>query len=181
MNLKILIINVHSSFNAGDAALTQAAIDQLKDHFPESQISLVANDPESITGTEPIYLSFYKWVSRTGEHQAARFFRLLIGSIFSIFCYRFFKVPLLFLIPKDLRATVMTYLESDIVVSTPGGYLFSYGKGRALIVLFFSIAFPILAGKPVYLFPQSFGPLKYRHEFWMAHWILKRSRVHHGS
>jgi colanic acid/amylovoran biosynthesis protein len=50
------------------------------------------------------------------------------------------------------------------------------GKGRALIVLFFSIAFPILAGKPVYLFPQSFGPLRYRHEFWMARWILKRSR-----
>ncbi len=176
MTIRILLINVHSSYNAGDTALTQAAIDQLYANFPNCQISLVANDPESIIGTEPMFLSFYKWVSLTGKRQFSRFLRLVVTSLFSIYSYRVFKSPMLFLIPKGLRETVMAYLKSDIVVSTPGGYLFSYGKGRALIVLFFSIIFPILAGKPVYLFPQSFGPLKYQYEYWLARWILARTR-----
>ena len=67
MTIRILLINVHSSYNAGDTALTQAAIDQLYANFPNCQISLVANDPESIIGTEPMFLSFYKWVSLTGK------------------------------------------------------------------------------------------------------------------
>ncbi len=54
MNEKILIINVHSSRNLGDAALLNVALQQLYDSFSASKITICMDDPESHHGNEKV-------------------------------------------------------------------------------------------------------------------------------
>ncbi len=177
MQTRILLINVHSSYNAGDAALTQAAIDQLQGNFPGSQIRLMMNDPQSHSGPEETIQSFQPWVQEAGKNQLARFSWWVLVSLTSILSKRWFSKAIFLPGSSDLRPGLQATLEADLVVSTPGGYLYSYGKGRALIILLFTLALAILAGKPLYLFPQSFGPFRYRREKWLVKWVISRARV----
>jgi colanic acid/amylovoran biosynthesis protein len=177
MGMNILILNIHSSCNAGDAALTQVAIEQLKNHFPESCITLIMNDPNSYRGREQTLLSFLAWVNLTGTHQAMRFLQVVIAGLMAVITKqlvgRSYYTPL----AKGMHQTIHAILSADIVVCTPGGYLFSYGRGRALIIMIYSMVLAILAGKPLYLFPQSIGPFKYKREKFLAHWVLNHARV----
>ena len=177
MNTKIAIINVHSSCNAGDAALTQVAIDELRKEFPESQIILVMNDPQSHLGEELAVLSFLTWVNLPGFRPAVRFAWLAILCMIPALTLRIFGKAIFLPFSKDIRKTIETIINSDMVVGTPGGYFYSYGKGRNLMYLSFTLFVAILAGKPLYLLPQSFGPMKYARERWMTRWLLSRARI----
>ncbi len=48
----IMLFNVYSSRNVGDAALTQVALEQLQRQFPNRNITLVMNDPQNHPGQE---------------------------------------------------------------------------------------------------------------------------------
>ena len=54
----IMLINVRSSRNFSDAALTQVALEQFQRQFPNSNITLVMNDPQSHLGQEKTVNSF---------------------------------------------------------------------------------------------------------------------------
>lgn len=175
--MNIIILNIHSSCNAGDAALTQVAIEQLKKHFPESCISLVMNDPDSYQGEEQTLLSFLAWVNLTGKHQTRRFLQIVVAGLIAVVTKRLLGKSWYIPFAKEMHCTIYAILSADIVVCTPGGYFFSYGRGRALIITVFSMALALLADKPLYLFPQSIGPFKYKRERFLAYWVLKRARV----
>lgn len=175
--LNVLLINVHSCFNAGDAALTEVALKQLYEHFPGSQITLVMNDPQSYLGDEQTVVSFLTWVYRHGRRQAMRFLWLILISFVLVLAYRLFRRVIILPIHKELYKTLQAFLDADFVVGAPGGYFFSYGSGNALIVLIYTMALAILSGKPLYLLPQSIGPFNHRRERLLARWLLPRARV----
>lgn len=177
MSISIVILNVHSSCNSGDAALTQVAIEQLREHFPDSHIFLVMNDPDSYQGEEQTLLSFLTWVNLTGKQQARRFLQIVLFSLLAIATKRLLGKPWYVPFAKEMRHTTHAILSADLVVCTPGGYFFSYGRGRALLITMYSMVLAILAGKPLYLFPQSIGPFRYKRERFFAHWILNRARL----
>ncbi len=177
MTGKIALLNVHSSRNVGDAALTEVAIEKLRDQFQNYQVTLVMNDLSSYQGQESTVNSFYNWVYKYNNHLAVRFIFLLIISTFSVVTYRLFQKPKYLTKSMDLQATLDTIFQAQIVASTPGGYLYSYGRGRALIMFAFTLAISLLAGKPLYLLPQSIGPFKNRRERIMIKWILDRARI----
>jgi colanic acid/amylovoran biosynthesis protein len=177
MGVNIVILNIHSFCNAGDAALTQVAIEQLKKHFPESCITLVMNDPNSYQGREPTLLSFLAWVNLLGKHHARRFLQIVLASLVAVATKRLMGKPWYISFAEEMHPTIHAIISADIVVCTPGGYFFSYGRGRALIITIYSMILAILAGKPLYLFPQSIGPFKYKRERFLARWVLKRARV----
>ena len=181
--IKILIINLHSSRNAGDAALALTAIQQLRKNFPNNQITLSMNDPSSHHGEESIVGSFMYWFqSDYGEGvfkpKFVTIFQLGLGSLITVTLFRFFNREIMLFVTKEQKTFLKAYLEADMIVSAPGNFLYSSGKfGFALITALFSMAFAIFAKKPLYLLPQSIGPFRYAWERHFVKWVLSQARI----
>ena len=173
----ILLVNIHSFCNAGDAALTQVALNQLRENFPNCQITLMMNDPPSYTGEEYVVGSFLLWVKRMQKRRGLHFLWLVLNSLLPITTYRITSTPLYGFTPKEVRTTLQAYFDADIVVSNPGGYLHSAGKGLGLLIFIYTMAIALLLGKPLYLFPQSFGPFIHKRECVLTRWLFSNSRI----
>lgn len=182
MTANILLINVHSSRNAGDAALVDVTLAQLRQNFPSCQINLCMDDPTSHQGAEPTVGSIAAWVHQavpggTSRWNLARLAWLLPAALLPAWSRRLLGRPFYALTPASLRSTLQAYLAADLVISAPGGFLYSSGSGLVLALMVFSLALALLAGKPVYLFPQSVGPLHRPWEGRMLRWVLERLRM----
>jgi len=180
--IKILMINVHSSCNAGDDALTLVSLQQLKENFPDSKVSLAIDDPSSYHGQEAVLDSLYHWVRSTKTRKLSgwNFPRLLWvvpACLFPLLSARWIKKTFFWLTPPALRPLLQAYLTTDLVVSKPGGFLYSSGRGINLLLAMLSMALPLIAGKPLYIFPQSIGPLRYRWECFLLRNLLRHTRV----
>jgi colanic acid/amylovoran biosynthesis protein len=180
--INILLINIHSSRNSGDAALMQATLLQLRRNFPGCCITLGMDDPDHNINDVEIVDSISAWVKSTSEVGSTswRVLNLLLlpfSTLMPLLTFRLFGKPLYILTPTGLRATIDAYLKSDIVVSAPGGFMYSSGSGLVLSISVYTQVIAWLAGKPIYIFPQSFGPLAHRWEGWMLNWILSKARI----
>ena len=79
--MKILIINLHSSQNAGDDVLTKMTIQQLQTSFTLPLLTLAMNDPDSYTGGNVTLGSFTTWLkSPHGKWRMKGVFGLLFGT-----------------------------------------------------------------------------------------------------
>ncbi|MEJ2707863.1 MAG: polysaccharide pyruvyl transferase family protein [Anaerolineales bacterium] len=182
MGLNILIINLHSSRNAGDAALTQVTLEQLAQAFPDSQVTLAMDDPHSHQGMERTIGSLFTWVTRVAADGQPRWRKMgllwmLPASLAPVITQRLFKRPWFGLTPAGWRNLMQAYLQADLVVSKPGGFLYSSGRGVTLLISLYSLALALLAGKALYLFPQSIGPFLFGWECRLLRAILSRARL----
>lgn len=182
MNEKILVINIHSSKNVGDAALLQVTLKQLRENFPTSKILLCMDDPGSHSGPEETINSISSWVYAYDNETSAgwNYFRLTIllpVTLFPLLYYRLFKRKIHIFTPASIRKIVDAYLDSDLVISKPGGFLYSSGRGITLLIAIYSIIFAGWAGKPIYIFPQSIGPLNRKWEAFLIRKLLERVRI----
>jgi colanic acid/amylovoran biosynthesis protein len=177
--MKILIVNLHSSLNAGDDVLTRVSIDLLRQNFPDAQITLAMNDPDSFHGPERAIGSFTSWVK--SQDSVGRTVLGLIGflmSFFSAVLYRFLGRKTFWSIPNRFRALLTAYFEADIVVSSAGNFLFSGGRfGVAFLMGIGTMAYAILLGKPLYSMPQTIGPIRFAWEGWLLRWVVRRMRL----
>lgn len=176
-NLKILLTNIHSFLNSGDAALITATIINLQQAFPGCTITLMMNDPGSYGGHQTVLESFLTWVQKSDGRPRLRFLRLVAICLLATLTYHIFHRPLYLAAPREIRSALEAYFDSDFVASVPGGNLYSYGRGTTLMVQLFTLLVAIWAGKPLYLLPQSYGPFKYRREKMLVRWIFDRARL----
>jgi len=182
MNERILIVNIHSSRNLGDAALLQVTLQQLQSRFPSSNITLSMDDPASYRGIERTIESIVAWThpkkpDGTISWNYANLLWLIPATLLPLFSYRYFKKANYSLTPRQLRLLIDVYNQADIVISEPGGYLYSSGRGISLLISVFSIALAIFARKPIYFLPQSIGPFKRKWERKMVRWMLNHVRI----
>ena len=124
----ILLINIHSSDNAGDAALTRVTLDQLKQYFPGFGVTLSMDDAHSHVGWERVVGSIFTWVKGSDSENRSywKIWNLLCVlpvSLFQLLFWRITKRTASWLIPRGLRAIIQAYLDADLVVSKPGGFL----------------------------------------------------------
>ena len=180
--MKILLLNVHSSMNVGDEALLQSALAQLKLNFTESEFTLSLNESSSYTGGEKTLPSISSWVHPIDERGTVRWrygrlLGLLPATLIPVLSWRWLKRAIYWLTPPALRLILSGYLDADLVIGTPGGYLYSSGRGINFLVVMYAILLGVLAGKPVYLLPQSIGPIKRRWEGWLLGRLLDRVRM----
>lgn len=189
--MKILIINLHSSHNAGDHVLLQVALQQLYAHFPGCTITLAMNDPQSYsgrpdTGAESVVDSFFAWFKGNPVAGNAARWRRRLGVVWALgtstlvaALHRLLQIRVESLVPAERRATVRAYLDADLVISCAGNFLYSRGHGAGLPLLgpVFTIAYAWLVGKPVAMLPQSVGPLWRRWERGLVRWLLGRVRT----
>jgi colanic acid/amylovoran biosynthesis protein len=183
MKHRILLINIHSDDNAGDSALTQIAVEQLERNFPGSEVTLVMNDPGSYRGSARVLSSFQNWVKGSFPDKPSRWrltslAKLLLCSLVIALSFRLFKRPFYRIAPPGWRSLFLAYVESSLVVSAAGGFLYSSGRvGITMLYNIFTLAFAWLLGKPFYLLPQSIGPLTNRRDELLVRWILEKARI----
>lgn len=173
--MDILLINVYSSQNIGDAALTELTIRQLRESFPGSRITLAMDDPESYRGEGRAIHSFFTWlrtVSQDGQPgwRKLNLLWLIPATAIPILSYRLLGRPVFAFTPASLRKLVRAYLNADLIVSKPGGFLYHSGTGLTLLLAVYAMAMGLMADKPLYIFPQSFGPFVH----WWERTIIRR-------
>lgn len=181
MTTRILLINVHSSCNAGDAALTAVTLKQLQENFQDARITLSMDDPDSHIGSEEVVASPFLFVKNhrlggKGEWKVGGLFWLIPGTFLAILSGRLTGRPLFILTPRAWREMITAYLEADLVVSKPGGFLYSSGRGITLLLSLYTMLLALWAGKPLYLYPQSIGPFRRKWECWLLRRTLNRAR-----
>lgn len=181
--VKILIINVHSAQNKGDAALLTMAVKCLRDAFPINSFTIAANDLDGLTIAESKVGSFFYWMHRVSSEGKMQWhplgiMKVLIVSLWTLMTYRLFGHPSFLGIPRVLKDTINAYFEADLVVSAPGNFLYSSGKfGLTFLVIAYTMGYALLSGKPLYLLPQSIGPLRRKRDRKLIRWILNRARI----
>ncbi|MDD4577464.1 MAG: polysaccharide pyruvyl transferase family protein [Anaerolineaceae bacterium] len=156
---KILLVNFHSTMNAGDLGLLISAREFLRRAFPSCEIKVSANWPDEPAYQEygfevlPSPWSFSGLNSNTSVFQQIRQFLLTILQLRNINPERTFSLE-----TNRLRAA---YRDADLIVSVPGNQFYSSGRyGWPFPV---SISGTLLAHrykKPLVVLPQSIGPLK---------------------
>jgi colanic acid/amylovoran biosynthesis protein len=172
---------VHSSRNAGDAALTKVTLEQLAQAFPECRITLAMDDPHSHQGMGAAIGSLFNWVTRVAADGQPRWrmmglLWMLPASLTPVVTQRLFKRTWFGLTPASWRELMEAYLRADLVVSKPGGFLYSSGRGVTLLVSLYSLTLALLAGKALYLFPQSIGPFLFGWECRLLRVVLSKAR-----
>ena len=186
--MKILITNVHSVRNSGDAVLLQVTLQEIAGQFPGATMTIALNDPghPAPLAGENAVPSFVHWFkSNDGERGAWRWPKLLIAplllgwALLIALVYRATGRSLAGLTPSPpQRRLLQGYLDADLVVSCPGNFFLSgSGVGLPLFLALFSFGYGWLAGKPLYMMQQTVGPFRRRWERLAVRWLFKRVRV----
>ncbi|MEW6718789.1 MAG: polysaccharide pyruvyl transferase family protein [Chloroflexota bacterium] len=181
--MNILLVNLHSFHNAGDAALTVEAIRQLKASFPGSRITLVMNDAASYTGEERVLESFINWFKvthpdRTQSWRLWTFPWFGLHLLIVVLTYRLSGRRIFSFLPLARRELLEAYFDADVVVSCAGGFLYSSGRvGLTFLLSILTMGLAVAFDKPLYILPQSIGSLKRGWERRLTKWITSRARV----
>ena len=180
--MKILVGNVHSVKNAGDAVLVLSTIQQLSNCFPGAQFTLAMNDTTEmgdLVGIECIG-SFTNWAKKSDGvgWRWLSFVFVLAESFLAFLVHRISGRRLRFPVRKKWRRLILAYLEADVYVSCAGNFLYSSGRfGTAFFLALYSMGAAALAGKPLYMMPQTIGPLRYPWERLLLARILSRFQL----
>jgi colanic acid/amylovoran biosynthesis protein len=228
--MNILVINLHSSRNAGDHVLLEVTLQQLAIHFPNAAFTLAMNDPASYAryASEDVRLgrqvqvvdSFFGWFRASSPHTPLqRLGRallvgwwLLMGVLLALWTRLSRKIQSSNnvtrapkarnptpptqpsppfpeegwwgvcwsrLLPDRPRASLRAYFSADLVISCPGNFVYSrgYGAGLTLVVPILTTLYGWLLGKPLYMMPQTIGPLWRGWEHTLVRWMLNRMRL----
>lgn len=183
-SIKILLVNVHSSWNAGDHLLTEEAVRLLEDQFPGASFTLAMDDPSSYSGPRTVLPSFTAWVHPTDKEHGTHPWRwlafpaLVWHALMAAIGCRLTGRPWYLGAPPLRRALLEAYFDADMVVSTAGGFLVTSGfVGISFLLALFTIYYGVMAGRPVYLLPQSLGPIRRKREAYLLRQVLSRTRM----
>lgn len=159
--IKILIVNVHSSLNAGDLALLQTTINLLRQQFPDAIFLVSANFPNEKAIQEVadrVVPSPWNLAGGgTGRKTRDLVRNLALGWMAAqsgVFCLDNSS-------NQSWKALFDVYQEVDMVVAVSGNQFFSSGRyGWPLFAIAMSVKLAGVFKKPVYIMPQSIGPLR---------------------
>jgi len=168
---KLLLVNFHSTMNAGDLGLLISAREFLLRAFPSCEITVSANWPD-----EPAYRDNdftvvpSPWSLSGLNTNALTFQQLRKFALTSIKLYRtdskhVFNDP-------DVNRLRSAYREADIIVSVPGNQFYSSGRfGWPFPVSILGVLLADRYKKPLVVLSQSIGPLKR----WWERMLLRRA------
>ncbi len=181
--LKILIINLHSTHNAGDAALLEMALSVLS-VFGDSQITLAMNEPDRKYESNRVRVvrSFTAHFARLGSDRQRywQIEKIVKGLSVSLVAALWFRLTrrLPKWLPHSWRELFSAYAGADIVVSCPGNVFVTTGRiGMPFLASAYAVAYALMIGKPLYVLPQSIGPLKRWWERKLVRYLYLRARL----
>jgi len=163
--MKILISNLYSWKNKGDAAIVLCMLQHLKKEFPKAKISLSSSDPDDLKNKpygnynyflNPLtILTKKKWKISQGYTLISNLIKLKLLSLCSIFNFKPY-----FLFSNEMREKIKSYDNFDLVIACGGGYILTTKNvdllGKMISVYDFYLAKEFK--KPFILYNQSIGP-----------------------
>jgi colanic acid/amylovoran biosynthesis protein len=162
----ILIVNVHSSKNAGDYALLVQTIQYLEKAFGNINLTIMANWPNEnrLLDLNHKVIGSPWWVIKVWDKNKKPRYQVIsyLYGIISLFMYKFdmFKLHQK-IISQNWCQIFHEYTNTDLVVAVSGNQLFSSGRfGWPLPVVGLPIYMAKFFKKRTIVFPQSIGPLK---------------------
>lgn len=168
---KILLVNFHSTLNAGDLALLITTRDFLLKSFPQAEIWVSANWQNETAFKEygfkalPSPWSLSGLNSDTSTINQIIHFADVIRKLGNTKADYSYKKP-------EINQLRQAYQDADLIISVPGNQFYSSGRyGWPFPV---SISGAMLAHrykKPLIVLPQSIGPLKR----WWERFLIKRA------
>lgn len=178
----ILIVNVHSAQNAGDAALVQMNVSQLRAVFPQAAFVISANYPDEdfyqqLPGVRVIPSAFALVGAMRSRPVPLQILALMWGTFLALLCTLLPGRAETWLPVGKWGELFRTYRQVDLVAAVSGNQFLSMGRyGWPFPLVSFGPALAHLFGKPLYVLPQSIGPFKRGWERVLLKWIYGRAR-----
>lgn len=176
--LTILLINFHSPQNAGDLALLQATIDQLNNNYSKPNIIVSTNDPY-----HPVYDSLQVSAIPSIDFLINKSRSPTLVNKFIKFCVTLLLCVAIYLGIKPKRQPAIwqklldSFNSANLVISCPGNHFLTMGRiNWPLIMTSLSITLAICFHKPLYIMPQSLGPLRRGWEKYLLHHLYNYAR-----
>ncbi len=176
--MKVLISNIYSYKNKGDAAIVLSTIKFFKEYIGATDITLLsdyykenAEFYDNYKNIKPFY-SLNK--SKCKLCKIIIFIITIIKIIITLPLILLFKKYFLIMF-KNLNSTLREYYEADVIVACGGGYLYSGTSviSIGLIMHLLQIKVAKSFGKKIILFPQSIGPFNKKIDYILTKWALK--------
>jgi colanic acid/amylovoran biosynthesis protein len=179
----ILMINLHSTQNAGDAALSDMAVACMRSAFPNARMTLAMNEPDLAYETTDlggirVTCSFAALCgAELGPPRLGALIWIIVVSLAAAAAYRA-RRRLPSWLPSDLRPLLTAYMNADLAVSKPGNVFATMGRvGMPFLLEALAVAYVIVLGKPLYVLPQSIGPLRRRWERTAVRGLFSKARM----
>lgn len=183
--MNIIITNVYSYQNKGDAAIVLALVQEIKRVFNRPKISIqtadVKNDKDKYETSVSPTLLWTLLSSVRNKSIISRVVTLLSGvATLLIFLniYKWTNQSISFLLTKDLREFVDNLQKADLIIACGGGYLRTSNSSPQNGVLLLVTCLNLLTGKflkkPVYLYSQSIGPVHGKIQTMILGFTLKK-------
>lgn len=157
--MQILVLNVHSVKNSGDLVLNNTALDLIREQFPHAKLTVAMNDMdalEKLSGPVEAIPSFLYWIKF--EHGRWNVVNLVL-SLLSIALFMVTSGRAKFF-SKRWDNLLDAYQNADIIMSCPGNFLYTSGKfSFPFIISCLSLHIATRLGKPLYILPQTIGPV----------------------
>ena len=156
--------------------LNEVAVAQLQRVFPAAAITLAMNDPASHTGANTqAVASFNHWLKALPARNKISGWLsvgwMVVHSLFSLI------FPGAVSAQRPWSPLLKAYQQADLCVSCPGNFLYSSGRvGLPFLMTIFTLAYALWSGKPLYMMPQTIGPLVRGWERGLTRWLLRRLR-----
>ncbi|MEM3485589.1 MAG: polysaccharide pyruvyl transferase family protein [Candidatus Methanomethyliaceae archaeon] len=176
--LKILLTLVHSTRNAGDLALLEVSIRLIKNFFPDAVFVISTNYPNEEYYCNKDYQVVPSIIALVGESygrpKAAQIIHFMLGGIYCLI----YKLGFHFCVPVNWSLLLRAYFDCDIVIAVPGNQFYSTGKfGWPFPVRIMEVFMAHLFNKPLYILPQSIGPLKRWWEKKLLKWCYSKAEI----
>ncbi|MEM3550310.1 MAG: polysaccharide pyruvyl transferase family protein [Candidatus Bathyarchaeia archaeon] len=173
----ILMTNVYTWLNKGDAAITISMIKALRKQWPKTKIWLLSINPSLDSFRYKKYGSYVapEFFAETLASKKLKIIKILeiLKTIVQVtfivaLCKLGFKLQGSF--------TLQKYFEADIVISSGGGFL-NDNFGSFFLLHLFQIFVATLLKKPTVLCAQSIGPFRNKLGLFLTKIVLKKANL----
>jgi colanic acid/amylovoran biosynthesis protein len=186
--MKILVTNVYSYKNKGDAAIVFALLQEIKRVFKASKTNIQTTDVENDKNAygvdvSPTLLWLLLSINRDKGQikQMILFIKNFILIVAYIFIYKLTMKKPSILLSKSINNFFYEVEQSDIVIACGGGYLRTESGSLKNTVLLIVTCLNFLSAyylnKPLYLYSQSIGPVHGKVQEIILKFALNRVRI----
>ncbi len=176
--INALVVNVHSSMNAGDAALLELSLAIIKKSFGEVSFTLCANWPSEsyfVDGSHEVIPSAW---SLAGIDGRLPIFQQISAILRGWSWARRYARGKQKGVTEDWHRLFKAYQQADLVVGVCGNQFFSTGRyGWPFPAKLLAVALADIFHKPYYALPQTIGPLKRGWERYAFSQVYSKARL----
>ncbi|NQT55506.1 MAG: polysaccharide pyruvyl transferase family protein [Desulfobacteraceae bacterium] len=194
---KILITNVYSWKNKGDAAIVFSLLDDVRRQFPDCHLAISSTDGDSLDqyGIKEHYQSVLKIFKKRFPIKYPNLLgRLLYAFHHVLFRFRLqvfsalskIRIYPYFLFSDEMSSKIRSYAKFDLVIACGGGYLLQprrlpkldrWFRVHDAILFAYDFYLANIFNKPYILYNQSIGPFYRQSDFLAYVNFLKDARI----